>query len=259
VVLSRLRKHIPSHDWFAVGVELLIVVVGVFIGLQVSNWNDLRSARREGHAYRARIVEDIRFDEASMQRRINYYSRVRQFGEAALAALEQPPGATDGEQFLIDAFQATQIAPGLTNRITYDEAISAGALDMIGDVSLRRKLATYYLTASLSEAVNLTTVPPYRDVMRRSMPYAVQQSIRTRCAEVFNASPQDANTRLPSTCSLGLTSSTIEEAVTEVRSVPELRQELTMLLSDIDQKLILFAASRDRARKLAQEIEAGRA
>ncbi|MFT5774992.1 MAG: hypothetical protein ACI9NG_000943 [Hyphomonas sp.] len=29
-----------KQDWFTVAVETLIVVFGVFIGLQVGNWND---------------------------------------------------------------------------------------------------------------------------------------------------------------------------------------------------------------------------
>jgi hypothetical protein len=40
-------RRIPEQNWFAVGLDLGIVVVGVFIGIQVANWNE---ARRENAA-----------------------------------------------------------------------------------------------------------------------------------------------------------------------------------------------------------------
>jgi hypothetical protein len=38
--LRRLADALRKQDWFTVAVETLIVVFGVFIGLQVGNWND---------------------------------------------------------------------------------------------------------------------------------------------------------------------------------------------------------------------------
>jgi hypothetical protein len=48
--LRRLSKAFRKQDWFTVFVETLIVVFGVFIGLQVDNWNNentLRFAERQ--------------------------------------------------------------------------------------------------------------------------------------------------------------------------------------------------------------------
>jgi hypothetical protein len=39
MLLRSISKHIKDQNWFAVFVDFLIVVVGVFIGIQVSNWN----------------------------------------------------------------------------------------------------------------------------------------------------------------------------------------------------------------------------
>ena len=40
MILRRLTTAFRKQDWFTVGVETLIVVFGVFIGLQVNNWNE---------------------------------------------------------------------------------------------------------------------------------------------------------------------------------------------------------------------------
>tara|TARA_R110000796_G_scaffold57279_1_gene132312 strand:+ start:720 stop:992 length:273 start_codon:yes stop_codon:yes gene_type:complete len=39
MIFQRLATSIREQDWFTVAVETLIVVFGVFIGLQVNNWN----------------------------------------------------------------------------------------------------------------------------------------------------------------------------------------------------------------------------
>ncbi|CAN0603893.1 unnamed protein product, partial [Ectocarpus sp. 12 AP-2014] len=40
MILRSLTKHVKDQNWFAVGLDFAIVIVGVFIGIQVSNWNE---------------------------------------------------------------------------------------------------------------------------------------------------------------------------------------------------------------------------
>ena len=40
MILKRVVEHMKQQQWSAVVIELTIVVLGVFIGLQVNNWND---------------------------------------------------------------------------------------------------------------------------------------------------------------------------------------------------------------------------
>jgi hypothetical protein len=47
VLLRRITEHVKSQNWFAVGLDFIIVVVGVFIGIQVSNWNAVRADKAE--------------------------------------------------------------------------------------------------------------------------------------------------------------------------------------------------------------------
>ena len=45
MLLRRITKHVKDQNWFAVGLDFLIVVIGVFIGLQVNTWNEARQDR----------------------------------------------------------------------------------------------------------------------------------------------------------------------------------------------------------------------
>ena len=42
MILRRLTENLKQQHWTAIGIELVIVVPGVFIGMQVSNWNEDR-------------------------------------------------------------------------------------------------------------------------------------------------------------------------------------------------------------------------
>jgi hypothetical protein len=47
MILRRLTANLRAQNWTAITLEFLIVVIGVFIGTQVSNWNQERNERRE--------------------------------------------------------------------------------------------------------------------------------------------------------------------------------------------------------------------
>ena len=56
MLLRRITQHVKEQNWFAVGLDFVIVVFGVFIGLQVANWNDGRAERVQASDLMARMV-----------------------------------------------------------------------------------------------------------------------------------------------------------------------------------------------------------
>ena len=39
---------IQDQNWFAVGLDVLVVITGIFLGMQVAEWNDNRKDRLDG-------------------------------------------------------------------------------------------------------------------------------------------------------------------------------------------------------------------
>jgi hypothetical protein len=59
MLLRSISKHVKDQNWFAVGTDLIVVVVGVFVGIQVANWNEERlEAERKQQIVEA-IITDI--------------------------------------------------------------------------------------------------------------------------------------------------------------------------------------------------------
>ncbi|MCK5746761.1 MAG: hypothetical protein KAH44_11125 [Oricola sp.] len=55
MILRRVIEHVKDQNWTAVALDFVIVVVGVFIGVQLGNWN----ASRAGHARYAEARQQL--------------------------------------------------------------------------------------------------------------------------------------------------------------------------------------------------------
>ncbi len=59
MILRRVIKHVRNQEWTAIVLDFIIVVVGVFVGLQVSNWNDVQKENALASDYLRRLHSDM--------------------------------------------------------------------------------------------------------------------------------------------------------------------------------------------------------
>lgn len=62
MTLRRLTRHVRTRNWFAVGVDLLIVVIGAFTGIRVPNWDEARRALARTDLHAERVSADLRIE-----------------------------------------------------------------------------------------------------------------------------------------------------------------------------------------------------
>lgn len=248
-----MRQHVVTHNWFAVGIDVLIVFIGVFLGIQANNWNEARLAEAGARADRIRLLEDLRTNEVDLAGRIVYYKSVREHALKALKGFSSAEAELD-EAFLVSAYQASQIRQRPVRSFTYDELVATGSLARIGSQELRRQLDLYHLGLSSINA-NLRDVPPYRDRIRRVMPYIVQERIRSRCGEQTREVNGAVIRTLPLSCRVGLDGEVIASALIRLRAAPEMELDLTRYITDIDQRLDAYHLSQRLSGELRQELE----
>jgi hypothetical protein len=253
MVIRSIRQHVASHNWFAVTVDVVIVVIGVFLGTQANNWNESRIERAAAGDYRQQIIKDLENNETDMSSRSAYYAAARKHALSALAQLDSGQRPAD-EQFLVDAFQASQVWLRPLVRNGYDEMTGAGLSHGIGDQGMRSRLAAYYTQIRQFDMTALSSTP-YREKLRRSMPYNIQAAIQMRCGDqIRTMADGDQIAALPDRCELGLDPATI--AVGESRlAAAVLEPDLTRLIVDIDQKMAGFERFRRNAHRLRVDLE----
>lgn len=59
MILRRFMKHVTDQNWFAVGLDVLVVIVGIFLGLQVQAWYDGRNEQIAAEAFVNKLTDDI--------------------------------------------------------------------------------------------------------------------------------------------------------------------------------------------------------
>ncbi|MGE5318690.1 MAG: hypothetical protein ACM3KD_00785 [Hyphomicrobiaceae bacterium] len=59
MILRRITEHVRDQNWFAVGIDLVIVVVGVFIGLEVQQWADVQRQGRLERIYTEKLQAEV--------------------------------------------------------------------------------------------------------------------------------------------------------------------------------------------------------
>ncbi len=90
-----------------IGIDLVIVILGVFIGIQVSNWNVERETNARGALFAERLKADLQEEAWYYQLQIEYSRDVLANAERAVAGLAGKAADAD-EALLITAYRATQ-------------------------------------------------------------------------------------------------------------------------------------------------------
>ena len=171
MILRRVIGHFRQQEWTAIAIDFVIVVVGVFIGIQVSNWNETRVLRERERTHLGQLLIDLESDRATGERGVAAANRIDDAAAAVLAVLEGAPQAAaisdaDLMRFLLEAGYA-YLPQG--NPTTYNEMISTGALGLLQSVEIKRALGEYYRAA---------TVGRQWDVLLREEQFAYLAAIR---------------------------------------------------------------------------------
>ena len=62
MLLRRISKHVKDQNWFAVALDFVIVVAGILIAFQVTNWNETRQENAALDSYLTSISKNVEFD-----------------------------------------------------------------------------------------------------------------------------------------------------------------------------------------------------
>jgi hypothetical protein len=60
MLLRRVIAHVRRQEWTAVFLDFLVIVVGIFVALQVQNWNETRKERIQEHTLLTRLHAETR-------------------------------------------------------------------------------------------------------------------------------------------------------------------------------------------------------
>ncbi|GJL91338.1 hypothetical protein [Hyphococcus sp.] len=247
MILRRVIAHFRKQEWTAIALDFVIVVVGVFVGIQVSNWNGARIDQQRAQNYLERIGADLDADIAMIDDRLKFWSQVADYGALGLDYAEtRDAGEHTQWELLLAYFQASQVAELALTRTTYEELKSAGELGLIADPEFRNELSSYYIfTASAS----VTERPPYREHVRGVIPLSIQSYIWGNCYESNGA---DWQGMFP--CASPIDEARAAGIVDAISKDAALMAELRYWMSSMHVSSLIGGGRLDRATAMRQSV-----
>lgn len=251
MLLRRIKQHVTNENWFAVGVDFFIVVVGVYVGLEVSNLNEKRQERERATSYLERFKADLEADRSTSKSSGDFWEQVHAHGELAIAHAET--GAlSEGSvgKTILAYYQASQVDPYASIDTTYLELKGAGELRLIKNTELLILFADYYTDANGLQASHLLQfVPEYRENIRGIVPWKIQKYIWANCHRMDKTSQHLVDCELPLSEEDGI------EILTQIGDDPEVIHGLRFWMANLSVAKNVLAQNRDRAEHLLGLID----
>ncbi|OGT56195.1 MAG: hypothetical protein A3E01_04855 [Gammaproteobacteria bacterium RIFCSPHIGHO2_12_FULL_63_22] len=182
MILRRLSQSLKEQNWTAIWIEFVLLVAGVFLGIQVSNWNEAQADARLGRDYVRRLTRDLREDLGAVRAQSAYYSAVLQSvrdADELLRAADPDPRA-----LVVNAYRATEINSIAPVRATWDQIVASGHLGLLPAGAVESSLSQYYAFDVPQDIYKLGLDSAYRQTVRRIIPLTTQEALRAGCSDV---------------------------------------------------------------------------
>ncbi|MFT4938755.1 MAG: hypothetical protein ACI88A_001784 [Paraglaciecola sp.] len=236
MLLRSITKHLKDQNWFAVGLDFLIVVMGVFMALQVQEWAALRAKADEAKEYYGRLAKEFEDLSNAQKENSNSYDAYYRNGINFTAFL-MANNDIDQADFSELAGETFFVVTPQQLPAVLQEMISAGKLGLIENADLRARL--------LNSRYELLRLEKFAEYLRMAIA-PITKSMQ-HCFIVSSFEPLDDKAPLPE--NLFDHSSDGKMDITCLRSEPLIRGQVVGWLSAL-------SSTRLRNHKTAEQFEA---
>lgn len=160
MLLRRVIEHVQTQNWTAVAIDFVIVVIGVFVGLQVQDWNSSREERREEVVLLGRLhVETQALLGAHSQELSALTSRAGVLSGSNPVLFSHVPVRTLTEEECSEILASHVLRRPADELPILDQMIATGRFDLLRSPGIQRILRDYIVLrergrAYYREAVN---------------------------------------------------------------------------------------------------------
>ena len=234
MILRRIIAHFRKQEWTAIAIDFIIVVVGVFVGLQVNNWNGAREKMARAEILAQRLSDDFGIELWVASSLLDYN---RSVFENALRVLDDLTGVAPlpDDKFMIAAFRASNFNNYTPASSTYRELVSSGGLELVARSPLGGVAAIFYEASIIPDIVADGRSSDYRRLYRSITPVRVQLHLSAQCGDRYSSVDDVLNhaSLIAYPCELKLPSDAISEAASALRGRPELAEALRLRIATL--------------------------
>ena len=156
MILRRFSKHFSEQNWFAVGLDLMVVITGIFLGLQVSNWNEIRKERLEEQVYLNRLIGEItETRDANTEVVEEAREKLGLIGKASTLLLAGTLTENNMHDFQEYIFAMHYYPKAIIYDSAINEMVASGKVGLIQNADIRSMIVTY--AESVEDARNFNS------------------------------------------------------------------------------------------------------
>jgi len=126
---------------YAIG-EIILVVIGILIALQINNWNSGRLERKAETEYYCQLLIDFELDKVELLELIQESKQRVEVAKQLLLDLDAQTKTK--EEILLTFFYTLRSNAFIPSKSAITDLTSSGSLYLIRDKSLKKKLFEYY-------------------------------------------------------------------------------------------------------------------
>jgi len=239
MLLRRIGEHVRAQHWTAVAIDFLIVVLGVFVGVQVDSWWDTRSNARKERAYLLELKEDFaqvinELDGDSKEYAMIAVAMVTLLEESHRDAPTLSVAELNRNVGRLIYMVGTPIVAD-----TYTNLTGSGDLALIRSQALKNALASFYARSELIQLVSntheLQLVSIFQPYIMENLDYVA----------IF-----EQNRKVPSVTAVKATlpAAFEEDRILRVLTSPEFRNVVTIKWDISTDLLDVLSGALERAR-----------
>lgn len=154
MLLRRITQHVKDQNWFAVALDFVIVVSGVFIGIQVNNWNAQRVEQSLEREYLSRLESNLIESRENTKRTNKRWTTRAGYLNVALKSLSECAlDDNDKNVFAESMYHIGKFEMAYLNDSTLEEMKSTGRLGIIRNRAISDGLGAVERQVSYQERV----------------------------------------------------------------------------------------------------------
>lgn len=153
MILRRITEHLRTQNWVAVGLDLAVVVLGVFLGFQVNEWKDARQSKAREFVAIERLHAEAAETIVYLRRFVSNFERLTIAQDSAVAALTTKNWPTESEESIETGIATLVMYPAIAPpRSTYDDLLNSGFFSDISYAAARSAISEYYADLKFVES-----------------------------------------------------------------------------------------------------------
>jgi len=244
MLLRRLTQHVKTQNWFAVFIDFIIVVIGILIAFQITEWNEKRAEKIRINEQLSGFRKELVLARDDIQSLKAYYQdRVASVAELRQRLKDQTDfSMTEFNRLAVSSLRGSGL--GISFR-AHEEMVTTGSISKVTNETLRELLYQWdTMLAGIKSADNIL------ENVRASLiiPVAIQE---TAFANVFQADARYKHLHTTDRFEIGIEDIRSNRQFDNVMALRQVQaeQQLNTLMDFIDKTEELITAL-DKKKKL---------